>query len=142
MSRRILRRINTVEDRGIENMVGLIEAAKGDIVVALLVIFVTMLVGLMVWIYKKVISFVLDSLQNKMKKLCDDSDYNRELNKEGIQISQKNLKIADKILEALSEVTQTQKEIRKELNGRSSLGNRIARVEEVIREIQEIRDAN
>jgi len=142
MSRRIPRRISIVEDRGIENMVGLIEAAKGDIVVALLVIFVTMLVGLMVWIYKKVISFVLDSLQNKMKKLCDDSDYNRELNKEGIQISQKNLKIADKILEALSEVTQTQKEIRKELNGRSSLGNRIARVEEVIREIQEIRNAN
>jgi flagellar biosynthesis protein FlhB len=117
-------------------MVGIIEAAKGDIVVALLVIFVVMLVGLMVWIYKKVITFVLDSLQNKMSKLCKDSDTNRELNKQGIKISSKNLKIADKILESLSEITKTQEEIRKELNGRSSLGNRMETIEKTLRELR------
>ena len=118
-------------------MVGIIEAAKGDIVVAILIIFTVSLVGLMVWIYKKVITFVLDSLKNQISRLCKESEVNTQLNQDSIKIARDNLKVANKTLDALIEITRTQEEIRKELNGRSSLGSRLSELEKKVQSVSQ-----
>lgn len=102
------------------------------IVVALLILLFAG--GSMIWITKKIVNFVLNILSEKVTELCDGMKLNIEKTQTNQQLNYKSIRLLDKLVESVEKNTRIQDDIRKALNGRSDLGQRVERIENTLNE--------
>lgn len=114
---------------------------KNNFVIVVSLIIIIFAGGLMVWITKKIVNYVLTILSEKISEICDGVRLNVRGIKENSSMNQKSLVLLDKLVESVEKNTRIQDDIRKALNGRSNLGQRVERIERTLNHrLQKIED--